>query len=151
MLDLLRRLRTTRLHGVAAWAPTIARVAAGAVFVSQSFGKLFDYSNEVHDFRRYEVPWPEVALPAVGVLELVGGVLLVVGVLTRPAALALALNMVGAIATAGRVEGGTFNLVVAPLMLAAMLFVLWAGPGRWSVDEHLDARMTNGTLATRER
>jgi len=86
------------------------------------------------------VPLPDIAVPAVGVLEIVGGALLVVGFLTRPAALALALNMVGALLTAGRVVGGDFHLVYAPLLLVAMLFVLWAGPGRWSVDERLLAR-----------
>jgi len=41
---------------------------------------------------------------------------------------------VGAIATAGRVEGGSFNLGVAPALLLAMLFLVWAGPGRLALD-----------------
>ena len=75
--------------------------------------------------------WPPTSS---GALELVGGLLLVVGLLTRPAALLLAVNMVGAIATAGRVDGGTFHLGVAPTMLVAMLFLVWAGCGRLALD-----------------
>ena len=63
-----------------------------------------------------------------------GGALLIAGLLTRPAAALLAGDMVGAIVTAGRVEGGAINLVLAPSLLVAMLFLLWAGPGRWAVD-----------------
>jgi putative oxidoreductase len=140
MSDLLARARTTRFSGAAAWIPTVVRVVTGLFFVSVSLGKFFDYSKEVDDFRSYEVPWPEVAVPAVGVVELVGGVLLVVGFLVRPAALVLALNMVGALATAGRVEGGSFHLVYGPALLVLMIFLCWAGPGRWSVDERMAAR-----------
>jgi putative oxidoreductase len=120
--------------------PTVVRVVTGLFFVSTSFGKFFDYSKEVDDFRGFEVPWPEVAVPVVGVVELVGGILLVIGLLTRPAAIVLALNMVGALATAGRVEGGSFHLVYAPVLLVAMLFLAWVGPGRASIDERLGAR-----------
>jgi putative oxidoreductase len=147
-MDLVRRARRTRFSGIGAWIPTVVRVVTGLFFVSTSLGKFFDYSSEVDDFRGFEVPWPEVAVPLVGVVELVGGLLLVVGLLTRPAALALAFNMVGALATAGRVEGGDFHLVYAPALLIAMLFLLWSGPGRWSVDERLLARPSSSGAGT---
>jgi putative oxidoreductase len=119
--------------------PTVVRIAAGGFFVGVGIGKFVEYSKEVHDFRSYEVPWPEVAVPFVGVIEVVGGALLVVGLLVRPAALVLALNMVGALLTAGRVEGGSFHLVYAPALLLAMIVLLWAGPGHASIDERLEA------------
>jgi putative oxidoreductase len=138
--DVLHRLQGTRFSGGAAWIPTVVRVVTGLFFISTSTGKFFDYSKEVDDFRGFEVPWPEVAVPAVGTLELVGGVLLVIGFLVRPAAFLLALNMIGALATAGRVEGGSFHLVYGPALLVLMLFLCWTGPGRWSVDERMAAR-----------
>jgi putative oxidoreductase len=147
--DVLQRLQTNRWSGPAAWIPTVVRVVSGLFFVSVGLGKFLDYSKEVDDFRKYEVPWAEVAVPAVGVLEVVGGLLLVVGLLVRPAAFLLALNMVGALATAGRVEGGSFHLVYGPALLVLMLFLCWAGPGRWSVDDRMAARRTSGQqLAT---
>ena len=84
---------------------------------------------------------------AVGSVELLCGLLLIVGLMTRPAAAALALTMVGAIATAGRVEGGSFNLGVAPTLLAVMLVLLWTGSGRPAVDAVLERRWADGIPA----
>ena len=75
--------------------------------MSFSLGKFVDHAQESVDFDRYGIPVPEVATYLVGALELVGGCLLIVGLFTRPAAALLAANLVGAIATAGRVDGGT--------------------------------------------
>lgn len=134
MTRLVGWLTRQRLHGPAAWLPTVVRTVTGAVFVSISTGKFLDHAQESVDFDRYGVPAPEAATYLVGTLELVCGALLVIGLLTRPAALLLAANLVGAIATAGRVEGGSFNLGVAPALLLAMLFLVWAGPGRLALD-----------------
>jgi len=119
------------------------------LFVGFSAGKFVDHAKEAADFRHYGIPVPNVSTYAVGALELVAGVLLVVGFLTRPAALGLAADMVGAITTAGRVDGGSFHLGVAPALLVAMLFLLWAGPGSWSVDGQLLRR--SALLASPER
>ena len=78
---------------------------------------------------------------AVGSIELLCGLLLIIGLMTRPAAAALALTMVGAIATAGRVEGGSFNLGVAPTLLVVMLVLLWTGAGRPALDAALQRRL----------
>ena len=126
-----------RTHGL---IPFVIRVVTGVFFISVSLGKLFDHASEAHDFDRYGVPIPSTAVIVVGVVELLGGVALIVGLGTRIAAALLAANMVGAIATAGRVEGGAFNLGVAPLMLVSMLVLLWAGPGMWSIDRRLARR-----------
>jgi putative oxidoreductase len=133
------RLARNRFDGAAAWATTAVRVVTGALFVLFSLGKFVDHMKEAEDFDRYGVPVPEVATYLVGTLELVCGALLVIGLLTRPAALLLAANLVGAIATAGRVEGGSFHLGVGPAMLLAMLFLVWAGPGRLALDHRLTA------------
>lgn len=132
--------RTTRLTGPAAWIPTVVRMGSGVFFVSTGAGKFLDHAHEVHEFRRFEVPLPEIAVPAVGVLEIVAGALLVVGLLVRPSALVLGLSMVGALLTAGRVVGGSFHLVYAPALLVLMIFLMWVGPGRASIDERLHAR-----------
>jgi putative oxidoreductase len=134
---LAQRLAENRTHGAAAWATTVVRMVTGALFVMFSLGKFVDHMTESADFDRYGIPAPEVATYLVGTLELLCGALLLVGLFTRPAALLLAANMVGAIATAGRVDGGSFHLGVAPAMLLAMLFLLWAGPGRLALDRRL--------------
>jgi putative oxidoreductase len=128
------RLFAPRTHGAAAWATTVVRVVTGVLFVTFSLGKFIDHAKETADFTHYGIPAPEVTTYLVGTLELVGGALLIVGLFTRPAAFLLACNLVGAIATAGRVDGGSFHLGVAPTMLVAMMFLVWAGPGRVALD-----------------
>ena len=131
---------TPRLHGGAGWATTAVRVVTGFLFVTFSLGKFVDHAAESADFDHYGIPAPEVATYLVGTLELVCGALLVVGLLTRPAAALLAANLVGAISTAGRVDGGTFHLGVAPTLLVGMVFLVWAGSGYLALDRALVAR-----------
>ncbi len=130
-------LRSRFDDGVPAYVVGLLRIVAGAFFVSVSVGKFVDHAQEAMDFDRYGVPVPDVAVAAVGVIEVVGGLLLVVGLLTRPAAGMLALTMIGAISTAGRVDGGSFHLGVAPTLLVVMLVLLWTGAGRPSLDHRL--------------
>ena len=112
------------------WAAPV-RWSAGAVFVVFGIGKFTDHAHEVASFETYGLPSPDAFVYLVGVLETVGGLLLIAGLLTRLVALALAGNMVGAIVVSGIGEGEVFpSLTLAPLLLAAMLFLLWVGPGR---------------------
>ncbi|MDQ1430139.1 MAG: putative oxidoreductase, partial [Actinomycetota bacterium] len=140
MSEAVTRVLTPRTTGTAAWITTVVRVATGVLFITFSLGKFVDHAQESADFDHYGIPVPEVATYLVGTLELGCGALLVVGLFTRPAALLLALNLLGAIATAGRVDGGTFHLGVAPAMLLAMLYLLWAGCGRLALDRRLASR-----------
>jgi putative oxidoreductase len=110
------------------------------IFVTFGVGHFANHGNDVAEFRRYEVPFADPAVWGVGVLELVGGVALILGLLVRPGAIALAGDMVGVIATAGRVAGGPVNLGLAPLLLTAMVFLVWAGPGVLSIDVCLRRR-----------
>ena len=110
------------------------RLAAGVVFVSFGVGKFTDHRSEVMSFVHYGVPLVGVSVWIVGLVETIGGLMLVAGILTRWAAAALAGDMIGVIATAGRVDGGWLNLGLAPLLLLGMLLVLWTGPGVLSLD-----------------
>jgi putative oxidoreductase len=135
----IHRLLATRPTAL----PTILRIAAGAIFFLFSFGKFFRHEEEARAFDRYGVPWPDVTVTVVGVLEFVGGVLLIVGLLTRPAALALAGNMIGAIGTGGRVDGGPIHLGLAPALLIVMLVLLRTGAGARSLDSRLSGAVTS--------
>lgn len=127
----------TREHPAARWAPLV-RWASGAVFVLFGIGKFADHAHEVASFEAYGLPAPDAFVYLVGALEIGGGLLLLAGLATRLAALALAANMAGAIAVSGIGEGEVVpSLTLAPALLAAMLFLLWVGPGRRSLDERL--------------
>ncbi|HEX9416821.1 MAG TPA: DoxX family protein [Gaiellaceae bacterium] len=134
----LAALLTETRGGLRAAASAFAiRIAAGGIFLVFGIGKFTDHSKETDSFDSYGLPFPGEFAYTIGVVEIVFGILLVLGLGTRLAALALAGDMVGAIVTAGRVEGGAINLVLAPALLAGMLALLWIGPGRWSLDRRL--------------
>jgi uncharacterized membrane protein YphA (DoxX/SURF4 family) len=79
---------------------------------------------------------------------LVGGLLLIAGVLTRPTALVLAGDMVGAIIVSGLGKGELISLTLAPAELVAMLVLLWMGPGRYVIDLR---RVRSVTIRYRKR
>ena len=97
---------------------------------------------------------------AVGLTEFAGGLLLVIGALTRYASTALILTMIGAIwnlhlqngfflnwaITPGRGHGVEYNLV----LVAALLCLAMSGPGVFSV-EHRRARWAESDAAGRAR
>jgi putative oxidoreductase len=145
--DGFRAILTPRFEGAGAGVTTAVRIVTGVLFVSFGAGKFADHMAESADFDRYGLPWPDASVYLAGTIEVVCGVLLVAGLLTRLAALALAGNLVVAIATAGRVDGGSFHLGVGPTMLVAMLFLVWAGAGALSLDDRLRRRLPPAAAA----
>ncbi len=135
--------------GVAALVPLALRTAAGCVFLGFGVGKFARHDEEAGAFDRYGLPWPDTFTYAIGVVELGGGTLLLLGLLTRPAALMLAGNMVGAISTGGRVDGGPVHLGLAPALLVTMLVLVWLGAGRYSVDAALLRRLPTARASAR--
>ncbi len=74
------------------------RLAAAIVFVNEGVLKVIDPSQlGAGRFAKIGIPLPEVMGPFVTGVELLGGVLLLVGLATRFAAIALAIEMVVAI------------------------------------------------------
>ncbi len=113
------------------------RLASGAVFVVFGAGKFVSHAPEVDSFRTYGLPSPDAFVYAIGTIEVVGGALLIVGLGTRLASLVLAGDMVGAIIVSGFGESELVSLTLAPALLAAMLYLLWIGPGARSLDRHM--------------
>ncbi|MDD7939836.1 DoxX family protein [Actinomycetospora lutea] len=143
----IQRFLTTRVQGRAASATAALRIVAGAVFVLFSLPKFLRHEEELAEFVRYGLPDASAIVYLVGTLELVAGLMLVLGVATRLAALGLAANMAGAVATAGVQVGGAFHLGVAPLLLLTMVFLLWSGSGAAAVDRVLSERLAPAGLA----
>lgn len=112
----------------------LARVGAGAVFIAFGAAKFANHASEVDSFRTYGLPAPNAFVYAIGVLELVGGALLILGLATRIASLLLAGDMVGAIIVSGIGRGEMVSLTLAPALLVTVLFLAWNGPGRFALD-----------------
>lgn len=149
MAALLAGLLHSRLHGRAGLVAVVVRVLAGAVFVAFSLGKFTRHQQYIEEFVSYGLPESSLLVYLVGLLELIGGLMLIAGFLTRLSALGLGLDMVGAIVTAGVQVGGPIHLGLAPALAVAMLFLLWAGPGPYSVDQRLAKRFPAPTSLSR--
>lgn len=121
-----------------AWGPTVLRLAVGIVFAAHGWQKFFQYGLEgvAEGFAGLGIPFPAAAALLVSTVELGGGVALVLGALTRIAALGLAAVMTVALLQA-HLPGGFFlpngvEFVLA--LLAATASLALTGPGRFAVD-----------------
>ena len=126
-------------------ARTILRIVTGFLFAAHGWQKFneFTIAGTQAAFAQMGVPAANVAAPVIATLELVGGVALILGVLTRVFAALLAVNMLGALflvhAPAGiYAETGGYELVL--ILAAAALAVALVGAGKVSVDKVLFGR-----------
>jgi putative oxidoreductase len=109
------------------------RLISGVVFVVFGAGKFVNHSSELASFRTYGLPAPEVFVIVIGVIELVGGALLIANRFVKPVAVVLAADMVGAIVVSGIAKGELISLTLAPaelLAMVALLLALAGGAGR---------------------
>jgi putative oxidoreductase len=126
------------------------RIVSGSIFVLFGAGKFVNHGAEVDSFRDYGLPSPDAFVYAIGTIEIVGGILLIVGLGTRLAALVLAGNMVGAIVTSGIGQGEVISLTLAPFQLAVMAYLIVVGPGRASMDRRLTPSRAPGRPSSGE-
>ncbi len=146
-------------------ATVLVRLPVGWVFFSEGIQK-FLYAEQLGAgrFARIGIPAPEVMGPFVGVVEIVAGALLLLGLLTRPAALALWVNISVAIVSTKIpiLLGHGYWLFSLPklnrygfwsmmheartdlCMWLGCLFLLIVGAGAWSIDAVL-TRRTKGS------
>jgi putative oxidoreductase len=118
----------------------ILRVFAGLTMaLAHGMGKFPMSDMMVDGVRALGFPMPEVFAYAAALAELVGGLLIAVGLLTRPAAIGLAFTM--AVAAFGAHAADPFQVKeMAFLYLFVSLFFAFYGPGRLSVDFFLNKK-----------
>jgi putative oxidoreductase len=112
----------------------ILRVVVGILFLAHGAQKLFvlGFGNVSHMFASLGIPQPYLAAIVVTLVEFVGGILLVLGLGTRWAAILLAIEMAVAIGKVHLHNGLFINkggYEYALVMLAATLALALAGSG----------------------
>ena len=120
----------------------LIRLIVGSVFLVEGIQKfLFPDALGVGRFIKIGIPAPEIMAPFVGGVETLGGALVLIGLLTRPALLALLIDILVAIGTTKipmLVEKGFWVMAHEARtdwsMLLGSIALLATGAGKWSLD-----------------
>jgi putative oxidoreductase len=126
--------------------PLLARVMVGWTFTLSGWGKLNNLDRVEGFFGSIGIPSPGFMAPFVGTIELVGGILLIVGLGTRLACIPLIIVMIVALSTAVADQVDSLVSLFAlreTLYIGFMIWLMVAGPGRVALDK-LVARKYRG-------
>jgi putative oxidoreductase len=118
-------------------APLAVRIVVGSVFLQTGWQKLHALPRMIENFREWGIPAPEIMTPLASGIEFVGGALLLVGLLTRFAAVPLMIVMVVAIVSAKWADVDSFVTLMGFEEVSYFVMFAWlaiAGPGPVSLD-----------------
>jgi len=126
-----------------AGALMVLRVGVGAIFTVHGWAKLSDIAGTTQSFEHLALPAPQFLVYLAIAGELLGGLGLLVGLLTRVAALGPMCTMLVAILTVHLGHGllaknGGYEYPLVLLLVSGFFVVTGAGP--WSVDALLQKR-----------
>ena len=144
----------------------LLRLMAGGVFFWEGILKFVYVNQGVGRFTKLGIPFPHFTAAFVGYLEIVGGMLLLTGLLTRLIAIPFVIEMIVAIlSTKISLYLGTSPLPLPPAppqvgfwavlhevrsdyaQILTAIFLLINGPGKWSLDALLLRKWKKGGAA----
>jgi putative oxidoreductase len=124
------------------------RLYWGFQFAQTGWGKLHNLAKITAFFGSLNIPAPRFAAPAVSLLEFIGGILLMLGLFSRPIAFLLACNMFVAYWTADHEaltsvlsDPGKFYIADPYTFLFASLMVVIFGAGFFAADTLIAKRV----------
>ena len=151
MKNIMRWLTEPPIDGPA--STVLIRLMAGGVFFWEGILKFVYVNQGVGRFTKLGMPFPVFTADFVGGLEIVGGVLIMAGFLTRLLAIPFVIEMIVAmLSTKISLYLGTSPLPLPPAppkvgvwavlhefrseyaQIMVVLYLLINGPGRWSLD-----------------
>jgi putative oxidoreductase len=166
MKDILNWLTNPPTEGPK--STVLLRLMAGGVFLWEGILK-FVYANQgIGRFTKLGMPFPHFTADSVACLEIVGGILLLSGLMTRLIAIPFIVEMIVAVlSTKISLYLGTSPLPLPPApprigmwavlhevrseyaQLLTTMFLMINGPGKWSLDAMLKNRLLKNALATK--
>ena len=144
--SIIRRVSDNALKclGYVDWVPgALTRLVVGFAFYDSGKGKIENMGNTVDFFTGLGIPFPEANAAFVARLEYYGGMLLLLGLLTRVIAILLSSTMIVALLTAHPDDSiGALNRTgeiglsdLPPFVLGVLLsWLVVKGPGALSLD-----------------
>jgi putative oxidoreductase len=147
LLNIYRRI-TVGLSFLQAPMLLAVRLYWGFQFAQTGWGKLHNLAKITGFFASLNVPAPRFTAPAISTLEFVGGILLMLGLFSRPIAFLLACNMFVAYWTADHEaltsvfsDPGKFYAADPYTFLFASLMILIFGAGLFAADSLVAKRV----------
>jgi putative oxidoreductase len=122
---MLQTTRNNPISELSVWAPlvlAVLRIVSALLLIDQGLTTLLHFP---------QAGVPDALDAGAGVIEVVGGVLIAVGLYTRAAALAAAAETAMAYGAFDRPD-------TAILFCAIFFYLVFAGPGLWSLDGRID-------------
>lgn len=135
----MRKVSSMKLAN--SFAMLAARVTLGVILIAHGWQKFSEWTiaGTTQSFEGMGVPAASIAAPAAATVELVGGILIILGLLTRIVGDLVALQMVGAGIFANHLSSGVFvtngGWELVGVIAAAGLMLVAAGPGIHSLDQ----------------
>jgi putative oxidoreductase len=124
--------------GTLGWAaPLAVRIVVGWVFLWTGWQKLHALPRMIENFREWGIPAPEILTPFASGMEFVGGLMLLLGLLTRVVAVPMMIIMVVAIAAAKWGDVDSLQTLLGLEEVSYLVMFAWlgiAGPGPVSLD-----------------
>ena len=128
---------STTAHVAKDYLPTLARLLLCSLFIWDGVLQLRDPGGTVNYFTSLHIPSPQIAVWVSIAIDLLGGIGILVGFMTRWAAALLILLCLG---TAFGVhlpagdQGNMINFYKNLVMTGGLLYVLAFGPGAFAID-----------------
>lgn len=121
------------------WGVTAVRVVTGLLFAVHGYQKFAGGLGNVSAyFAKISIPFPAAMAPFIAVLELVGGILLILGLVTRVIGFLFAVEMLVTTVWVKIVLGAGWNASdLDRMLLVASILLVLAGPGAAAIDDLL--------------
>lgn len=124
----------------AMWSLTLLRVVMGIILINHGYVKLFGESTQLLAFFESTVlPAPGAMLILAGIIEFFGGILLILGLMTRLVAVIVALEFI-VILLFVKLKSGLSQVELELLIFTTVIVLSNLGAGKWSVDGWLQGR-----------